>query len=372
MNNFIDLKKKTLEIFDVANINDTLEPQPDITSIEGFTYPRLAKIYGELKDLTFFMLRELEEAELLIGEHYERILICPFCHAYNICFRDQCPTCSSTQISIIPMIHHFSCGYMGYESEFVKQNGALVCPKCSHSLIHIGKDYEKPSEVFRCEDCEWSGSEPITMGLCLACIKEIEPEKCIVSNIKKYRLSPKGRLAVQTNNIEEVITHANTNSQNADVENSSYVRNKTEDFIEEIAALAYRNKNQLGIMAIIPDELMSLGRAKRKNLAESFTKALIEKIKSVISDTSRVIWIGDSCVAVIIYTHQRKQAEKIADQIINEIEKTSFSGQLPKSTMSTGLLFWDYEEPVDELLEKAVSLAESAFEGATSKLAKND
>ena len=34
------------------------------------------------------------------------------------------------------------------------RGGDLVCPKCNRQLRHIGVDYEKPSKLFTCFNCE--------------------------------------------------------------------------------------------------------------------------------------------------------------------------------------------------------------------------
>ena len=202
--------------------------------------------------------------------------------------------------------HHFRCGYVGREEEFQKGT-SLICPKCSHLLEHVGKDFERPSEVFSCLDCNWSGSEPVTAGRCIACDILIENENYIIRDIKSYIIAEEGIAALKTGEIidrkapeEKIPSRKQIKSHFSDIVSLLALANV-------LGAISERYNSDFSAVCIFPDAILKIispdiedlrkitnNKSGRSTLAGGtvaeqkafkLTKAILEKIKAMIRET---------------------------------------------------------------------------------------
>ncbi len=175
---------------------EVLAPTRNHQSSVGYTFPTAQVLFNVKPGEEVTFLEELEEAQLLTSKLIDKVNICPFCEHTQINFRELCPHCRSLNISEETTIHHFRCAYIGKESEF-RQRINLNCPKCSRELRHIGVDYDKPSEVLWCNDCNQNFSQPLLSCYCLACAKTFPPENTFIKRINEYKLSRDGTQAAE-------------------------------------------------------------------------------------------------------------------------------------------------------------------------------
>ena len=176
--------------------SEILAPTRNHQSSVGYTFPAAQILFKVKPGEEVAFLEELEEAQLLTSKLIDKVNICPFCGHTQINFRELCPHCRSLNISEETTIHHFRCAYIGRESEF-RQGINLTCPKCSRELRHIGVDYDKPSELMWCNDCNQNFSEPLLSCYCLACAKTFPPENTLIKRINEYKLSQDGIRAAE-------------------------------------------------------------------------------------------------------------------------------------------------------------------------------
>ncbi|MCX7828753.1 MAG: hypothetical protein N2315_06040 [Thermanaerothrix sp.] len=132
----------------------------------------------------------------------ERVRYCPRCDGGHINYVDLCPFCSSMDFEQVPFIHCFVCGRVGPEEDFLK-SGEMRCPFCGSRLRHIGSDYDRPMENYRCRDCGKSFPEPVVSCHCLICGLMSDPEALVPRNFYRYRITDKGILAVQSGELED-------------------------------------------------------------------------------------------------------------------------------------------------------------------------
>ena len=376
-------------------VDKPITPKTDVNSLIGYSYG-FEKMLGTQCSYDSVFLKILEENNYLQGEFFDKILLCPSCLAYNISFRDICPECSSAHLEAVKMIHHFRCGYMGYESEFFNDN-KLVCPKCSLELKYIGKDYESPTEVYRCLDCSWTGSETLTSGHCIACDKEILPDNCIITDIKSYRITPHGKLALETDNIkikekEEFIELPSRDELNAHFTQLAPLLSLT-----NAMGLVYERhmRPMIGI-SILPDVL-----SNREDLRLSFTgiSALPDvssriqdpvlqrsltnedklKLKLFLSDTILEGTSKSSDFSLMLLNEIKKAARELdfisplsnngyfgilletniengilfAKRLCKKINSLKFGGNFTQTTLSIGLAEWTKSQDALDLLYKA-------------------
>jgi GGDEF domain-containing protein len=134
-------------------------------------------------------LERLASLGFLSREIQNRVRVCPSCFTGRLNFREVCPQCQSVRFHQQDIINCFRCGRNGPVSEF-RQGGKLVCPKCSHTLRHIGVDYEKPSYLNTCLNCDHMFPEAFVQVQCLHCGESCEPMDTIDTPIYNYELTP--------------------------------------------------------------------------------------------------------------------------------------------------------------------------------------
>ena len=168
-----------------------LKPVRFHKSIYGYLYPAVDIFFPNNSYQEFILVDFLKNKNLIDGEFIDKIHLCNHCHSAYINFRETCPACSSADINEEDLIHHFSCGYMGPDSDFADSQG-MVCPKCKHLLKHLGVDYDRPSEVFICNQCSNILQEPAVHTLCIHCGKPSIPENLFHLKLYNYRLTALG------------------------------------------------------------------------------------------------------------------------------------------------------------------------------------
>ncbi|MDX1637671.1 MAG: response regulator [Balneolaceae bacterium] len=174
---------------------EVLEPKPSRESLLGYTYTLLTDhLDFSQQRYALEVLEEAEKAELLSASFVDIIYLCNNCSNSYLTLRESCPSCKSTYLQMSDFVHHFSCAYVGREEEF-RNNGEgqkLVCPKCSDELKHIGVDYDKPSSIFNCRNCDNLFQEPMMRAKCNHCGSDTRVEHLERHILKKYRMTARG------------------------------------------------------------------------------------------------------------------------------------------------------------------------------------
>ena len=174
-----------------------LDPKIDTGSPVGYSYPLVRTLFGKSAGEEFATVESWERSALVSGKLVDRINLCPHCGAYNINFREICPSCSSFNTPLEVTLHHYRCGFIGPEHDFMREE-ELVCPKCSHPLRHIGVDYDKPAQNLWCKDCGLNFAEPLLSCFCLNCDTVFTPDYAVSKPIASYELTAEGQRAAET------------------------------------------------------------------------------------------------------------------------------------------------------------------------------
>ncbi len=173
--------------------NFTLLPTHEWQSPRYYRYPLLDALsqdrFGSFEWLRSLANTKLLEPASLIDRQRE----CKFCHSSHLSFIDVCPNCQSLDIRMQPSIHCFTCGYVDIQDKFF-HSGALMCPKCTTQLRHIGSDYDRPIENHHCLSCSYTFVDSDVTVRCAMCEKEMAPEELIENKIQGWRLSERGRI----------------------------------------------------------------------------------------------------------------------------------------------------------------------------------
>lgn len=160
----------------------------------GYVYPVLDPLYG-IRDASIVeTLSFLESQKLISGQFINKAHFCSQCDSAFLNFIESCPDCRSQNIRSDELIHHFKCAHTA-ELEEYKQGNSLVCPKCDQTLHHIGVDYDKPSIVYHCNDCNNVFQDPLVLSSCYHCGWTIEPEHQVLRSIYSYTITALGQNA---------------------------------------------------------------------------------------------------------------------------------------------------------------------------------
>lgn len=127
------------------------------------------------------------------SEFIDVIYLCNKCHSGALMYREACTICNSTHLIQEDIVHHFPCAYLGPQSDFVisGQEQDLICPKCNKRLKHIGVDYDKPSSMFICQQCQQRAQQPNIMVKCCSCLDESSVEHLIKREVLRYHVTAK-------------------------------------------------------------------------------------------------------------------------------------------------------------------------------------
>ena len=192
----IQLFKKVLNYMFTRETN-TFTPLPDINSSIGYCYPTISVNFETFEEAKILELLEWAEKENFIWPDFlDRVYLCSNCKNGHLSYREICPNCDSANMRSEDLVHHFPCGYIGAISDFKNNvDTVLNCPKCSKNLRHIGVDYDKPSIINHCQNCNEVFQDYLVKAKCAHCKTDTDVQFLLSKNINVYKLTKKGRTA---------------------------------------------------------------------------------------------------------------------------------------------------------------------------------
>jgi len=168
------------------------EPIGSPNILTGYSYPMLEVFFPNIDSSIWDMLESLKNQHLIEGRFMSKAYHCTHCECAFLDFMETCPDCSSPNIESDDMLHHFRCGHTEAMQKF-KRDDMLVCPKCHLGLKQIGVDYDKPSLVFSCNECQYIFEEPDATTVCYNCSRRTNPENQVQRVIYAYRITALGQ-----------------------------------------------------------------------------------------------------------------------------------------------------------------------------------
>ncbi len=190
------LFKKALNYMYTRDLRN-FKPFPDISSSIAYSYPLLSIHFYSFEEAKVLEVLEWAQQQNLIWPDFtDRIYLCNSCSSGRLSYREICPSCESANLKSEDLVHHFSCGFIGPMSDFKnKVDSTLLCPKCSKTLRHIGVDYDKPSVINHCQNCNQVFQDFAVHAKCLQCAADTDVQYLVPKNIYLYKLTRKGRHA---------------------------------------------------------------------------------------------------------------------------------------------------------------------------------
>lgn len=189
--------KKTLDLIYTRQIRH-IKPILDPYSIIGYSFPPISISFEQHEETEVLNVLDWAEKEGYIWPDFEeKIYLCNQCSGGLLSFREVCPHSKSSNTYGEDLVHHFPCAYIGPISDFQKSTQTdLSCPKCDKTLHHIGVDYDKPSVLNHCNNCDSRFQDIYVKAKCLNCENDTDVQYLQARDINTYKLTKKGRLAI--------------------------------------------------------------------------------------------------------------------------------------------------------------------------------
>lgn len=319
VNEFEDLEnillEKVLRYMYTREI-DLLSPIPVREAKLGFMYPMLStNLDFDEEQKALKILQAAEEEDLLTGDFIESLYLCNTCSNAYMHFRESCPFCSSTHLRTEDLIHHFPCAYVGPASDFEGDGDrdSMECPKCSRYLKHIGVDYDKPSVMYNCMNCDHSFQDPQVKAKCNNCGSDTRVEHLTKSTLKAYRMTElgedvaMGKITVRLKEFDDL----------SEIMDMSYYRKILQQEIERIENTDLDTSVARLRFTNLPELFKETGESMQKDLVRELYKVMTENIP--VSD---LVVFEDMITVMFLFTDKDTQkAEAIVGEIIGIVKE---------------------------------------------------
>lgn len=167
---------------------ERLQPLVAPDEPQAYSYPMAELLLEQDANQVRELLDDMAAHQVVSPSHIDRVFTCPDCAQYRVCVKELCPECDSTHLETQESIHHFRCGHVAPESDFMA-TGRPVCPKCRGAIQHIGVEYNRPGRFVVCGDCHYWASEPVLQAWCAMCNTYHSPADLRPVNISSYTLT---------------------------------------------------------------------------------------------------------------------------------------------------------------------------------------
>ena len=293
---------------------------------QHYRYPLLEALSdGEtISDFSWLQLMTqqgwLEEGVLL-----DRLRLCTDCGSGRLNYVDVCPECQALDISRQPSLHCFTCGHVGAQEHFLK-DGLLLCPNCFSRLRHIGSDYDRPLENYRCRSCQAFFVDAEVEARCLDCGQAHAPDKLRVREVRHFRLAEAGRLRCRQGYSASVAETDQFGALNLLNQKSFH------ELLNWQLQLVRRYKQPafslLGLRFVnLAATISALGELRGHALVDS----LVERLQEAVRDTDRcsrvseeILWImmphTDAAGLAVVRKRLQEGAERLASEQIGQLQ----------------------------------------------------
>lgn len=315
---------------------------------QHYEYPVLEALAGQEHIKSFEWLQSmknqgwLEENTLI-----DRIRLCKHCGSARLNYIDLCPECKSIAIAREPSLHCFVCGHVAAQSDFTKDD-SLICPNCLSRLRHIGSDYDRPIENYRCHSCQAFFIDADVQARCMDCEHATLPGQLRVRELHNYNITEIGLLRCRQGFHSDPLTTERFGALNiVGLDTFRYLLNwslqqhqRYPDQRFSLLALRFRNLTQA---------LTRLGEQQKHALADR----LIEQLQATVRDTDRCTRSNEECLWLLMPHVDSKGLAKVrlrmtkltelfiaseASEIELHMAGYSATGDLPEREDSTLLM----------------------------------
>ncbi len=329
-----------------------IKPFPYVYSSIGYTYPIVSVNFDSFEEFRVLEILTWAESENLIWPDFvDRAYFCNSCKAGHLSFREVCPTCDSSNMKSQDLVHHFPCGYIGPISDFRNTiDTNMSCPKCSKNLRHIGVDYDKPSLINHCQNCDEVFQDYLVKAKCVHCKHDGDVQYLLSKNINSYKLTKKGRFAATSGIMgqmsekeDEIFGSVNSNTFHTMMHYENERMKSNASLKANIAALHLEN---------IFDLTRKLGKIKEKVFLTEMVHIIRENIRTTdfinVTNPSMIfICILDTELATANY-YLTKMSDKLKELVNNNFDKFDLHTEFKVEPLQREISF---EKQMKELIK---------------------
>lgn len=294
----------------------------DASVAQHYRYPLLEVLEDDETPNAFAWLQLmtqqgwLEEAELL-----DRVRLCVSCGSGRLNYVDVCPECQTLEIARQPSLHCFTCGHVGPQEHFLK-DGLLLCPNCLSRLRHIGSDYDRPLENYRCRSCHAFFVDAEVEARCLDCGHAHAPDKLRVREVRNYRLAEAGRLRCRQGYSASVVETDHFGQLNLLTQKTFH------ELLNWQLQMVRRYKKPgfslLGLRFVnLAATINELGELRGHALVDS----LVERLQEAVRDTDRCCRISEEILWVMMPHTEAEGLQVVRKRLAQGAEQLA-SGQI--------------------------------------------
>ncbi|MHA1651383.1 MAG: AsnC family transcriptional regulator [Candidatus Helarchaeota archaeon] len=165
-----------------------INPQYDSANAFGYRYPEVERLLEMDIAQTIDTLNILHNAGILERDFFNYIFKCPNCESIHVHYQQSCQLCGSTNVKLIELIEHLTCGYIGPSKEITLKKGVHCCPQCGEMFKEEKVDYRISKGIY-CESCKRITPKTDLHFICFDCNKTIKQDELKSVEIFKYRLN---------------------------------------------------------------------------------------------------------------------------------------------------------------------------------------
>lgn len=281
-----------------------------------YIYPIIESLIGSSEHAEQWLDTQTQRLLLEKDVLVDRVRCCPHCHLAKPNYIDVCCNCRSIHIHQDAFLHCFTCGTVQPEKDFYTTAGTLACPQCKERLRHIGTDYDRPLENYRCQDCQSTFSEPLIVAVCPRCDTVSDTEDLAVKSYTGYTLTAKGVTAAQTGYLSEPAKLMD------DLQNVSF-----EHFIFQLQwffAMVTRYKEEIfTIFAIRLSNLDQLEKSLGRTMLFELMEEYVKRVRSSLRGTDFSSRGKDNDLWFILPKTDIKQRQNVLSRITAFMEETN-------------------------------------------------
>ena len=330
----------------VQSIEPVLEPLANY----GHFYPEVAKVFGRTScDLDF--LEKLANEGVLTRQVADRVRRCPLCLEVGLNYRETCPQCDSLDIFHSEVIHHFSCGHVGPLESF-RKDAKLICPKCNDTLRHIGLDYEKPSQHYSCNACNYIFAESKVEVQCLWCGMVCEPAKTVAKTVFRYELTPLAQQAVAEQQISGLSLSALLKSKQTGLYSKQYIDHE----LEREFSRSQRTGNPFCFLLLRVEDFERIRTEHAARAADFVNSIFTAMSKNLRTLDSTCVWDTDILAAILPETPE-EGGITVANRTNNNVNELEYLYSTHTPRISISVIAWEkdrfksYQKMIEQALQ---------------------
>jgi len=304
-----------------------------------YRYPLVDAIASDQGLSSYGWLQQKRQENLLdAADLIDRIRQCTACSSSRLNYVDVCPECHSIDIVRQPSLHCFVCGHVAPQQDFLKGD-ALVCPNCLSQLRHIGSDYDRPMENYRCRSCAAFFVDADVDVHCIDCSKVNRPDELRVREIHSFKLSEAGALACRqglknNGDMNRYFRQLKLMDRGAFIEALNwqmaiakrYGKAGNTDAISSLLGVRIENIQQV---------FATVGEAR----AGAMLEGLVERLQQIIRDTDRCTRGREDTLWLLLPHTPANGLDRVRERLVEGLKTINSDGRAELNLRFVGCVF---------------------------------